>query len=145
MRGKENRRELRGKLIRAGGPEEVRVLLGSNAKEDEIGRAWREIETHRPAEGLEAVDDEELEAVSGGADRDWEKDGCSATVEEGSWCGSDDFCIWFDVTYCNYDPCPNGGNHNWKEITKYVLNLPQYYRQCKKCGEMEEIETRDGC
>ena len=143
MRDKENRRELRGKLIRAGNLEEVRAILGPNAKKAEIDRAWREIEAHRPADGLETVDDDELEAVSGGADRDWEKEGCSATVEEGSHCWSDDYCIWVDVTYSNYDPCPKGGNHDWKKITKYEFNLPQYYIQCKKCGELEEIEFRD--
>ena len=143
MRDKENRRELRGKLIRAGNMEEVRAILGPNAKKAEIDRAWREIEAHRPADGLETADDDELEAVSGGADRDWIEDGCSATVEDGSWCGSDDYCIWVDVTYSNYDPCPKGGNHDWKKITKYEFNLPQYYIQCKKCGELEEIEFRD--
>ena len=142
MRDKENRRELRGKLIRAGNMEEVRAILGPNAKKAEIDRAWREIEAHRPAEGLETVDDDELAAVSGGADRDWIEDGCAATVEKGSWCGSDDFCIWFDVTYSNYDPCPKGGNHEWKEKRKSVLNLAQYYRQCKKCGEIKKLNDR---
>lgn len=69
---------------------------------------------------LRAVDDDEQEAVSGGADRDWIKDGCSASMEEHSRCGSDDKCIWIDVTYSNYDHCPKGGNHEWK---KYSLNL----------------------
>ena len=35
---------------------------------------------------------DELDAVSGGEDRDWAADGCAATVEYGSWCRSNDMC-----------------------------------------------------
>ena len=42
---------------------------------------------------------EELEAVAGGADRDWLTDGCAATVEPGSWCGSNDWGFIWSVTY----------------------------------------------
>ncbi len=118
MNEQENRQELRRKLIRARDIEEVRAILGPETAEEEIQQTWREIEAHRLAEGLETVDDSELEAVSGGADRDWEKEGCSATAENGSWCGSDDYCVVYDVTYSNFDPCPKGGKHDWKLLSK---------------------------
>ena len=52
MSERENKQELRGKLIRAKDIEEVRVLLGPETAEEEILQTWREIEAHRPAEGL---------------------------------------------------------------------------------------------
>ena len=60
----------------------------------------------------EELDLEELDAVSGGADRDWRKDGCAATCEWDSWCGSNDNCVIFDVTYSNFwRTCPDGHDH----------------------------------
>ena len=149
MRDKENRRELRGKLIRAGNMEEVRAILGPNAKKAEIDRAWREIEAHRPAEGLETVDDDELEAVSGGniftrpfdpPDRDYEKDGCAASVEYGSWCGSDDACTIYDVTYANKEnACLIGvKGHDWGAPWQEMVDRGIYRtsKKCKRCGKV---------
>ena len=56
--------------MKANSEEEVKALLDGQASEEKAHHIWQEIEAHRPAEGLEAVDDGELEAVSGGADRD---------------------------------------------------------------------------
>ncbi|MDO5326250.1 MAG: hypothetical protein Q4G00_05935 [Clostridia bacterium] len=140
----ENKQELREKLLSAKDIEEVRAILSPETAEEEIKQVWREIEAHRPAEGLEAVDDDELEAVSGGADRDWEKEGCSATVEKGSWCGSDDDCIWWDVTYTNFDPCSEGGKHEWQhkltgfEGRRYMGRAKYYLYECKKCKKTKK-------
>ena len=138
MSEQENKQELRGKLIRAKDIEEVRAILGPETTEEEIDRVWQEIEAHRPAEGLEAVDDDELEAVSGGADRDWENDGCSASVEYGSRCWSDDYCTCVEVTYDNFDPCPEGGKHDWRKLCtaiEYQLFGTKTFRRyrCQKC------------
>ena len=60
----------------------------------------------------EKLDLNELDAISGGADRDWQKDGCAATCEVGSWCGSNYKCIIWDVTYCHFwHTCPDGHEH----------------------------------
>ena len=141
MSERENKQELRGKLIHAGSMEEVRAILGPETAEEEINQTWREIETHRPEEGLAAVDDDELEAVSGGADRDWEEVGCSASVEVRSWCRSDDACFWFDVTYSNFYPCSKGGKHDWRRcLTSYIRHddgsKERYHiYECRKCGD----------
>lgn len=57
------------------------------------------------------LDEKELESVSGGkawgeggcpsGDRGYAyyKENCKATVEPGSWCGSNDYCDKWDVTY----------------------------------------------
>ena len=70
----------------------MRAIPGPDAAEEKSNGSGRRSGA-RPAESLEDADGEEPDAVSGGADRDWEKDGCSATVETGSWCGSDDNCV----------------------------------------------------
>ena len=139
MSEKENRWELRRRLFHAGDKEEVRAILGLETTEEEIDRVWWEIEAHRPAAGLEDVDDDELEAVSGGADRDWETEGCSASVEYGSKCWSDDYCSLLSVTYDNYDPCPKGGRHDWK-LLYTVTNLIGIKKcdkyECQKCEKL---------
>ena len=141
MEEMEERREMRAKLMRAKDQKEVRALLGSKATEEEIQQVWQEIQRHRPAEGLEAVDDDELTAVSGGFDRDYPTQGCAATVEEGSHCWSDDKCNYLDVTYGNYDPCPNGGNHDWKRKKKTVWGVTEVYNQCSKCKKEEYVSN----
>ena len=136
--------EMRAKLLHAKDQEEVRSILGPEAAEEEIERVWQEIQRHRPAEGLEAVEDDELEAVSGGYERDYGAQGCSATVEDGSHCWTDDKCTWWQVEYVNYDPCPKGGNHDWKcccdNIPDWTTQAPLEYVQvkylwgCRKCN-----------
>ena len=123
--------ELKAKLLKAGSEEEVKALLGDQAPEEEAVCIWKEIEAHRPADGLEVVDDDEMDAVSGGADRDWEKDGCAASVEYGSRCLTDDYCSWLEVTYDNHNPCPAGGKHDWTEDKS---TPPWIVTYCRKCG-----------
>ena len=141
MEEMEERRETRAKLMRAKDQKEVRALLSPKATEEEIQQVWQEIQRHRPAEGLEAVDDDELTAVSGGADRDYGAQGCASTTKDG-WCGSSDKCTFWTITYDNYDPCPNGGNHDWKRKKKTVWGVTEVYNQCSKCKK-EEYASND--
>ena len=137
MASMEITQEMRAKLIRAKDQEEVRAILGPEAAEDEIGQIWREIEAHRPADGLETVDDDELDAVSGGGyDRNYGTQGCADTTKDG-WCWSADKCSSWTILYGNYDPCPKGGNHKWKFIRRAetpVLSIVDIYK-CEACGE----------
>ncbi|MDO5326251.1 MAG: hypothetical protein Q4G00_05940 [Clostridia bacterium] len=142
MSEKDNRQELRGKLIRAKDIEEVRAILGPETAEEEIIQTWREIEAHRPEGNLEEVDEDELDAVSGGADRDLDDDGCSASVEKGSWCGSDDYCTWFDVTYSNHSFCTDGKKHDWELLYSGtgLIGYKCYYKyECKKCQKLKTV------
>ena len=81
---------------------------------------------------------DELEAVSGGADRNWVTEGCAATVEYGSWCGSNDKCMVLDVTY-DFQPtehlCPNCGKNMYKQNTISLgKNKHEDQYRCKYCG-----------
>ena len=137
--------ELKTELLKANSEEEVKALLGDQATEEEASHVWQEIERCRPAEGLEAVDDDELDAVSGGADRDFLTQGCSATVEYGSHCWSDDSCSIWDVTYDNEEyACTIGyKNHDWGPVKMSYWREGNsgstadisYYRICKRCGK----------
>ncbi|MDO5326262.1 MAG: hypothetical protein Q4G00_05995 [Clostridia bacterium] len=132
MSEKEISQELRGRVIHARNIEEVRDILGLETTEGKAEQVWQEIMRHRPLEGMEEVDDDELDAVAGGTYRDYGEEGCSATVEDDSWCGTDDACVMFEVNYDHYDPCPKGGNHDWREIgSSYIIWL---HFRCRKCG-----------
>ena len=113
--------ELKTKLNNAKSLEEVEDILGENSEID-AEQAWKEIERHQSTKS-EKLDIDELDAVAGGADRDWIKDGCAATCEYSSWCGSNDNCLIWSVTYDNFwETCPDGHPHEFDHLV------------CKRCG-----------
>ena len=119
-----NNDALKEKLLQANSLEEAKEIL-SNTPDIDAEKAYEEIARHR-SQNSEKLDLSELDAVSGGADRDWKKDGCAATCEPSSWCGSNDQCFIFDVTYDNFWVCcPDGHDHVFK---KHV---------CQRCGYVE--------
>ena len=125
-------KELKKKLLGANSEEEVKALLGDAVKEEDVTKIWKEIEAHKADPDLKKVDDDELEAVNGGADRDYLKDGCSSSTND-SWCWYNDNCSEIWTTYSNYDPCPKGGIHEWK-----AKGIPDGVRWkkiyiCQKC------------
>ena len=143
-------KELREKLYHANSEGEVKALLGENAKDEETIRTWNEILTHRD---LEKLDDDELEAVNGGGlwsdftslfvDRDYEKHGCAATVEYGSFCASNDACVCFDVVYENDDEaCVYGvKGHDWLVTVRYDRYQAGQAEEwvCKRCGKLKTV------
>ena len=128
--------ELKPKLLQAKSAEEVAGLLkNAGMDESKAGQIWNEISSHRKDKELSL---DELEAVSGGADRDWLTDGCAATVEAGSWCGTNDSCVWIDVQY-DHEPvkdlCPQCGGQMYLDRVEYESNgNAYYYRKCLRCG-----------
>ena len=116
--------ELKEKLLQAKTLNEVKELLKYHPELD-AERIFDEVEHHR---GLtfEKLDLDELDAVSGGADRDWMEDGCARTCTNSGdkLCWANDWCMVWDVTYTRfYATCPDGSSHDfdWTGI-------------CKKCG-----------
>ena len=117
--------KLKEKLEGVHSLDEVKDVLKERSDID-AERLWRELENHR-SQKSDLLDLSELDAVSGGADRDWKKDGCAATCEASSWCGSNDFCMIWDVTYDNFWVCcPDGHDH------VFVDNV------CTRCGFMRD-------
>ena len=77
-------RELREKLKKAESPDDVRLVLQENHEDPALAEnLWKEIQHFNQELSME-----ELESITGGADRDYLIDGCAATVEAGSWCRS---------------------------------------------------------
>lgn len=127
--------ELKSELFKAQSADEVAKLLqasGQEAAPEEASELWKEIESHKTCSELSL---EELEAVSGGEDRDWITDGCAATVEPGSWCGSNDSCHVWDITYDNPPKalCPKCGGGMTKSIDDNVVRYT-----CAVCGHVKE-------
>ena len=130
MSEKDNRQELRRKLIRAKDIEEVRAILGPETAEEEINQTWREIEAHRPAEGLEAVDDDELEAVSGGGEE------AANGHEVGCWAGIFWYADWKEANKkCCAENSEGGWEHDFRLVRQFSKNGTLLAEEkCKYCG-----------
>ena len=128
--------ELKAKLRSAKSEEEAAALLKDAGVDEPLaGRLWNEISRSREGNELSL---DELETVSGGADQDWLKEGCAATVEAGSWCGTNDSCVWIDVQY-DHEPvkdlCPQCGGQMYMDRVEYESKgNAYYYRKCLRCG-----------
>ena len=117
-------KELKERLNSANSLDEVKEILKDYPGFD-AEKVYKEIENHRSKES-EKLDLNELDVVSGGADRDWKKDGCAATCEEGSWCWSNDRCQIWDVTYSDFWVCcPDGHAHEFDAS-----------HRCVRCGHI---------
>ena len=135
-------KELKEKLLTAQSAEEAAELVKAAGREftpEDAEHLWAEITKLRKEDGRELSPDE-LDAVSGGADRNWVTEGCAGTVEYKSWCGRNDACYWDDVTY-DYGPtgtlCPNCGKNMYLQNSIW-LGDEQYEDQyrCKYCGRI---------
>ena len=107
--------ELKSKLSLARSLDEAKGILKGHPDLVVVAeRVWEELGKHRSI-AVEKLDLSELDAVSGGADRDWQKDGYAATCEPHSWCDTNDYCYCWDVTYDNFwATCPDGATHNFE-------------------------------
>lgn len=135
--------ELAAKLLAAKSAEEASELVkatGQVLTRRDVVHLWAEIRKSKEQDGRELSADE-LESVSGGADRDWETDGCAASCEAGSWCWSNDKCIQWEVTYDNMPSRTCEYCNGAMEYIGGVGNTDTY--RCKKCGRTREIYEPD--
>ena len=137
-----NREELKKKAMKAASAEEVMEIVRAAGEEITAEEAEHIFKKAQEKKADKELSLDELDAVSGGEDRDWVLDGCAATVEYGSHCGSNDMCYKIDVTY-DHEPtsylCPNCGQHMYLHEREYTGNLgsgPIYrnWYRCKFCG-----------
>ena len=135
------REELKKMTLAAASAEEVMEIVQAAGEEITAEEAAQLFEKAQAKKTDKELSLDELEAVSGGADRNWVTDGCAATVEYGSWCDSNDRCIYWDVTY-DFQPtstlCPNCGKNMYLQNTIHLkgLEYEDQYR-CKFCGCVE--------
>ena len=132
------REELKKKTLAAASAEEIMEIMKAAGEEitaEEAAQLFEKVQAKKTGKELSL---DEMEAVSGGADRNWVTDGCAATVEYGSRCDSNDKCIYWDVTY-DFQPtstlCPNCGQNMYLQntINHSSTEFEEQYR-CKFCG-----------
>ena len=132
------REELKKKTLAAASAEEIMEIMAAAGEEITAEAAVQLFEKAQAKKTDKELSLDELEAVSGGADRNWVTDGCAATVEYGSRCDSNDKCIYWDVTY-DFQPtstlCPNCGQNMYLQntINHSSTEFEEQYR-CKFCG-----------
>ena len=80
---------------------------------------------------------DEMEAASGGEERDWLTDGCAATVEPGSWCGSNDKCHRWDVIYEHMPTSRSCRRCGLKKVIIERETGSKITYLCQNCGERE--------
>ncbi len=116
------------KLLGAQSAQEVKELLRANGEEytpEEVSRILQEIERCKAdqkqagkeeAVFMQEVSLDEMEGAAGGQDGDFRPidvdirggkgfPNCKATVESGSWCGTNDACKVWHVRYQGMDDC----------------------------------------
>ena len=113
---------------------EAAAELGYEVTDEELIAAKAELCKAVSAETVE-LDLEDMDKAAGGS-RDWAAQGCAATVEAGSTCWSNDYCVLLDVTYTHapsYNKCPNCGNTMYFERSTSKNGWKSHYI-CPKCG-----------
>ena len=142
-----DRNELKKKAMEAAGAEEIMEIMkvaGEEITAEEAERFYEKVQDKKTDRELSL---DELEAVAGGEDRDWLRDGCAATVEAGSDCYGTDMCGLWPVTYehrptrhkCSvcggilYSNGSTGGGFFEEEV---------YHYKCASCGA--QFKTHGG-
>ncbi len=135
--------ELRAKLSIAKDIEEVKAMLGEVGEAvlaEYAERIWEEIEFHRSGEKRK-LDKNELDAVTGGYNRNWIDDGCAATCEKTGLFWLNDLCYAFSVTYDeSHSACINGGRHDYRFVgVNSFNNVTKRKYKCSVCGAVNEV------
>ena len=142
-----DREELEKKAIEAASAEEVMEIVRAAGEEitaEEAASFFKAVQERKADKELSL---DELEAVAGGEDRDWLRDGCAATVEAGSDCYGTDMCGLWPVIYehrptrhkCSvcggilYSNGSTGGGFFEEEV---------YHYKCASCGA--QFKTHGG-
>ena len=142
-----DRNELKKKAMEAASAEEIMEIMKAAGEEITAEEAERFYEKVQDKKTDREPSPDELEAVAGGEDRDWLRDGCAATVEAGSDCYGTDMCGLWPVIYehrptrhkCSvcggilYSNGSTGGGFFEEEV---------YHYKCASCGA--QFKTHGG-
>ena len=115
---------------------ELAAELGYEVTEEELIAAEKELRKQNSPEVVE-LDLDDMDKAAGGS-RDWATQGCAATVEEGSWCWGNDFCVLASVTYTHAPAavkCPNCGSTMYLDKTTTYYGDRVKYFKCPNCGK----------
>ena len=146
-----NREELKKKTLAAASAEEIMEIMKAAGEEITAEAAAQLFEKAQAKKTGKELSLDEMEAVSGGADRNWVTDGCAATVEYGSRCWSNDKCVNWDVTY-DFGPTDTlcikcGKNMFLQKRTHLGGSKYEEQHRCKFCGciVISIFDNKDGC
>ena len=135
-------KELKEKLLNANSEEEVKAILGEEATQEEVSFIWKRLREVKAEGTLEALDDDEAEAVSGGAlwclfGGEYASDG----KEVG--CLARDYSDWAEAKYYI---CPESKDgHDWEEVRRFnVADLRYQEIRCKKCHYKTKVLLNNG-
>ena len=120
----------------AGSPEEIERILNDAGEKITAEEAQQLFEKAKSRAADKEVSLDELEAVGGGMeDRDFLEEGCAATVEPHSWCGSNDWCFLFSVVYTHnvIRYCSICGGKSYR----IYPNRKMQWSKCINCGYEE--------
>ncbi len=136
-------KEMKEKLLTANSEEEVKALLGDAFTPADAAFVWEKLQAKKDEGALEALDDDELEAVSGGGEE------AANGHKVGCWGGIFWYSDWEEANRkCCTENSQGGWEHKWEKVKGYSpkpnKQIVEY--QCKHCGYKftREILTSGG-
>ncbi len=134
-----NTKDFENQIMEAQSAKEIQKILKEHDLDYDLSQAESIFSAKQKLSVREEMSEDELSAVSGGAQsRDYATEGCAATVEWGSDCwGTDGGCIAINISYSHKPfnvPCPRCGAYTFymAEQDKYSDCDSMY--GCRTCG-----------
>ena len=136
-----NREELKKQVMNAASAEEIMEIIKAAGEEITAEQAAQLFEKAQKRKEDRELSVDELESVSGGDDyRDWPTEGCAASVEDGSWCWSNDWCYVEDVTYKHMIGYCSRCAKSYFDHIGFDAEQRRIYR-CPNCGRTITVEA----
>ena len=128
-------KELKEKLLNANSEEEIKALLGEEVTAADAAFVWEKLQAKKAEGALEALDDDELEAVSGGGEE------AANGHEVGCWGGILWYSDWEEANEkCCAKNSEGGWEHDFKKVREfYRRGVLLYDVKCKYCGYTQTI------
>ena len=127
-------KELREKLLTANSEEEVKALLGDEVTAADAAFVWEKLQAKKDEGALEALDDDELEAVSGGYEEaaNGHEVGCDTIFWYSDWKEANEKCC--------AENSEGGWYHDFKKVREFYRGYVLLFdMKCKYCGYTKTI------